>query len=233
MHQQLNENLQEIRDRIETAAKKSGRLAADVKMVAVSKYLDVNATSQLVGTGQTVLGESRPQVLWEKAEQLADHSIEWHMIGHLQRNKVNRTIPLCSLVHSVDSWRLLESIRTASVAAERTTNCLLEVNVSGEAAKHGLVADEVSSVLERAAGLDGIRICGLMGMGSLAGGQEQNRAEFAALRELSGKLEKWNAANVELTELSMGMSGDFEVAIEEGATIVRIGSVLFEGCQFE
>lgn len=91
MHQQLNENLQEIRDRIETAAKKSGRLAADVKMVAVSKYLDVNATSQLVGTGQTVLGESRPQVLWEKAEQLADHSIEWHMIGHLQRNKVNRT----------------------------------------------------------------------------------------------------------------------------------------------
>lgn len=231
MNQQLLENIQSIQERINVAATKSGRAASDVLFVAVTKYLDVETTGLLVDAGHVVLGESRPQVLWSKAKHFAKRDVKWHMIGHLQRNKANRTVPLCSMIHSVDSLRLLESIQQISAANESVANCLLEVNVSGEEAKHGLLPDKLEAVLERASEMDAVRIDGLMGMASLRGDAEENRAEFAELRKLRDRLDV-ETENIKLKELSMGMSGDFEAAIEEGSTMVRIGSVLYEGCQF-
>lgn len=232
MNQRLIDNLQNVQQRIDEAAAKSGRSSSDVQFVAVTKYLDAKSTGLLVDAGHVALGESRPQLLWKKAESLKGRDVQWHMIGHLQRNKANRTVPLCSLIHSVDSLRLLESIQNAALSAGNVVRCLLEVNVSGEEAKHGLRPEEIEPVLEKASELDSVRIEGLMGMASLRGDAEQNRAEFAKLRELRDQLNA-GAGNIELKELSMGMSGDFEAAIEEGSTIVRIGSVLFEGCQFD
>ena len=231
MNQQLVDNLQGIQARIAAAATRSGRTASDVLFVAVSKYLDAETTELLVDAGCVALGESRPQVLWSKAEYFAGRDVQWHLIGHLQRNKANRTVPLCSMIHSVDSLRLLESIQQISAANGSIANCLLEVNVSGEEAKHGLSPDELEAVLERASEMDAVRIDGLMGMASLRGDAERNRSEFAALRKLRDRLDV-GAANINLKELSMGMSGDFEAAIEEGSTMVRIGSILFEGCEF-
>ena len=229
MQSRLVENLNLVKGRIEAAAIRSGRVGSDVTLVAVTKYVDLATTKLLVEAGQIALGESRPQVLWDKAEGLNDLDIQWHMIGHLQRNKVDRTLPLCSLIHSVDSIRLLKAIASSAEKARRTANCLLEVNISGEANKYGFQPDELESVLAVAAELKEIRVGGLMGMASLSGGLDDNRKEFARLREMRERLSGFQTDNVELLELSMGMSGDFEQAIEEGATIVRVGSVLFDG----
>ena len=226
---QLQRNLTSIRERIEVAAAKSGRTGADITLVAVTKYVDVAMTQALVDCGQSVLGESRPQVLWEKAETIVDDSVEWHLIGHLQRNKAKRTTPYCSLIHSVDSLRLLGTLDSIGQELGHPVRCLLEINVSGEDAKHGFEQDELESVLTKSAELKGVRINGLMTMASLSGGSEQNRREFATLCKLKETHSNFLSDNVWLNDLSMGMSGDFEVAIEEGATIVRIGSVLFDG----
>lgn len=227
--QRLSQNLQTINGRIARAAKKSGRDAADVTLVAVTKYVDASITRAMVQSGHCVLGESRPQVLWDKADELKDQAIQWHMIGNLQRNKARRTVPYCSLIHSVGSMRLLKTIDAIGGEIDRRVECLLEINISGEAAKHGLAADELEEALEQAAELENVQIKGLMAMASLAGDAEANRNEFAMLRELKNKYSGFSAENIWLHDLSMGMSRDFEAAIEEGATLVRIGSVLFEG----
>ena len=162
-------------------------------------------------------------------EALADLPIDWHMIGHLQRNKVKRTIACCNLIHSVDSQRLLKAIDRSGGEAEKVVNVLLEVNVSHESAKHGFREQELAETLELAATLNHVSVNGLMCMAGLEGDLDDARREFASLRELQERLQTNAADNVNLQELSMGMSGDFEVAIEEGATLVRIGSSLFEG----
>ena len=225
----LQENLHSVQQRIADAAAKSGRSQDEVTLVAVTKYVDASVTEAMFRCGQIQLGESRPQVLWDKADALAGCNVQWHLIGHLQRNKVKRTVPHCHLIQSVDSLRLLRTINSAAEELNLVTNCLLEVNVSREEAKHGFAAAELETVLSAAAELDFIRITGLMAMASLHGDAGKNRLEFAELRELKDRLQGFTADNIQLRELSMGMSRDFEAAIEEGATLVRIGSVLFEG----
>ena len=225
----LVENLHRIKNRIEEAAIRSGRTSEAVKLVAVTKYVDLATTQQLVDAGQLDIGESRPQVLWEKARGISRAETRWHMIGHLQRNKVEKTVPLCNLIHSVDSIRLLKAIDTAAAKHELIASCLLEANISGEMSKHGFQADELEAVLEQADSMKHIQIHGLMGMASLSGDLADNRREFARLRQLKERLSQIETDKIKLTELSMGMSGDFEQAIEEGSTLVRIGSVLFEG----
>jgi len=221
----IAENVAGVRGRIADAAARSGRQASQITLVAVTKYVSAEMVRPLIAAGCIDLGESRPQQLWEKAAALADVPVRWHLIGHLQRNKVRRTLPLVTMMHSVDSSRLLSAIEEEQLD---TLPVLLEVNISGEAAKQGLAPKAIEPFLVEAAGYRHVAICGLMGMAGLEGGLETARRDFAALRELRDRLRPRCPAGVTLDELSMGMSGDFEVAIEEGATIVRVGSALFE-----
>jgi pyridoxal phosphate enzyme (YggS family) len=221
-------NLANIRERIAAAAKRSGRSADAVTLVAVTKYVDAATAGQLLQAGCSDLGEARPQELWSKAAAIADSDIRWHLVGHLQTNKVRRTLPLVALIHSVDSVKLLEVINSEAGALEHRIPVLLEVNVSGDTAKHGFQPTDVAKVLDRISTWPQVQMRGLMCMAALDGGLDVARRNFATLRDLRDKLATHCPPTLSLTELSMGMSGDFEVAIEEGATIVRVGSALFD-----
>jgi len=228
MIDRLKRNLASVRERIETATVKSGRQANSVRLVGVTKYVDAATTRMLIEAGCEIVGENRPQVLWDKWAELSEIKVEWHLIGHLQRNKVKRTIELTSLIHSIDSVRLLESINDAGQQLDRVAHVLLEVNVSGESAKHGFAPEEMSAALGVVANMPFVVVQGLMCMAGLSGDEHDARREFASLRELAESLQSQSPDNVQLDELSMGMSGDFELAIAEGATLVRVGSLLFE-----
>lgn len=229
----LAENICRVREQISAAAKVSGRSADDITLVAVTKYVDADMTRQVAEAGCRVLGENRPQAFWAKADSLAEFQskfgFQWHMIGHLQRNKVARTLPLASLLHSIDSARLIAEVDKAAGTANLIANVLLEVNISGDEAKHGWPPAEMSAVLESVAKFPNVRVKGLMAMAGLQTDGQGARREFAAMTELRQSLMSKCPDNCEMLELSMGMSRDFPEAIEEGATIVRIGSTLFDG----
>jgi pyridoxal phosphate enzyme (YggS family) len=226
---QIRENLARVRQQIAAAAARSGRRAEEITLVGVTKYVDAVCARNLVAAGCTVLGESRPQELWRKAEGMADLDIQWHLIGQLQRNKIRRTLPLAALIHSVDSPRSVAAIELIAQELGLSVPVLLEVNVSGEPAKHGFAPAEVAPLLDELPGLGYVKVRGLMCMAGLEGGPEQARRDFAALRTLRDRLQPNCPEGVRLNELSMGMSGDFEEAVAEGSTIVRVGSALFEG----
>lgn len=226
----LRANLAAVRARMAAACDRAGRSMDSVRLVAVVKYVDVETARLVVEAGCPDLGESRPQELWRKAAQLADLDVRWHLIGHLQRNKVARTAPLTTLLHSGDSLRLLQALGE-SAAAEAPRDALAEINVSGDAAKHGFSPDEFPRHLEALGGISGLRVRGLMAMAGRAGGLNVARRDFARLRTLRDAWRPLCPPNVTLDELSMGMSGDFEAAIEEGSTIVRVGSLLYEGME--
>ena len=223
----IADNLAAVRGRMAEAARRAGRAAEAVRLVGVTKYVGVGETEALISAGCRTLGESRPQQLWDKAEAVA--GAEWHMIGHLQRNKVRRTLPLVAMIESIDNPRLLEALDRIAGELGLRVPVLLEVNTSGEAAKHGFAPDDVEPCLATLPDHPHIEVRGLMCMAALAGGLDEARRDFAALGQLRDRLATRCPDGVRLDELSMGMSGDFEVAIEEGATIVRVGSLLFEG----
>ncbi len=225
----IAENLRRIEERIARAAEVAGRRADQVKLVAVTKYVGPEMVRHLVAAGCHLLGESRPQQLWQKVEVLSDLPVRWHLVGHLQRNKVRRTLPLVEMIESVDSLRLLETIDRVAAEQRRRVQVLLEVNVSGEQAKHGFAVEAMDQVVVQLPNYRQVQVCGLMCMAALDGGLQAARRDFAALRNLRDRLQAVCPQQVRLDELSMGMSGDFEAAIEQGATIVRIGSALFEG----
>jgi pyridoxal phosphate enzyme (YggS family) len=231
LSQKIADNLARIRERIVSAAVSVGRDPSDVKLVAVSKYAGIFETAALLDAGCHSLGESRPQQIWEKAAAPELAIAEWHLIGHLQRNKVRRTLPLVSLFHSVDSLRLLEAIESCASELDLTTRVLLEVNCSGDEAKDGLAKEELRKILPELHKLQRVSVCGLMTMAALEGGEAVAERNFSALRELREELQRECPPNVTLSELSMGMSQDFEAAVRQGATIVRVGSLLFEGLQ--
>jgi hypothetical protein len=228
---QIAENLHQVRDRIDAAAVRAGRRGQDIQLVAVTKYVGPAEIQAVVAAGCTVLGESRPQQLWERAVELADLPIRWHFIGHLQRNKIRRTLPLAAMIHSVDSPRLAEALEQTAADLSLRVPVLLEVNTSGEGAKGGFAADDIEPELTKLAEFRHLEIRGLMCMAALEGGLDTARRNFATLRTLRDRLRVLCPENIRLDELSMGMSGDFEVAIEEGTTIVRVGSALFEGVE--
>jgi pyridoxal phosphate enzyme (YggS family) len=196
-----------------------------------TKYVTTDLAAAVVTAGCCDLGESRPQELWTKAAALPNPAIRWHLIGHLQRNKIRRTLPLVSLIHSVDSQRLLAAINEEAKLAGRIAPVLLEVNISGDAAKTGLAPTELEPLVAEAAALEYVEVRGLMGMASLEGDDAAARQDFIHLRTLRDRLARNLPPQLALDELSMGMSGDFEIAIAEGATIVRLGSLLFEGVE--
>jgi hypothetical protein len=224
----IQQNLTRIMERLSRAARRSGRAKEAVQLVAITKQVDVDVCRELFELGIRDLGESRPQELWRKRSLLPDQ-VRWHLVGPLQRNKARRTLPLIALLHSVDSPALLQRLNELSVELELRPDLLIEVNVSGEASKHGVRPEELAPTLSAAAGLTHVRITGLMTMAAWSEDAETARPTFAGLRELRDRLRPSAPPNCPLQELSMGMSGDFEVAIEEGATIVRIGSALFQG----
>ncbi len=225
-------NLQEVRERIADAAVRSGRSPGDITLVAVTKYADSTAARALIAAGCLELAESRPQELWRKADELRDADIHWHLVGHLQTNKLRRTLPLLRLVHSVDSVRLLTEIERMAAELDLSVPILLEVKIARDATKHGFASDDLAPLLEQhGSKLRHVEIRGLMGMASREGDLDSARREFDALRELRDRLKSNLPANVSLDELSMGMSEDFEVAIAEGATLVRVGSRLFQGIE--
>ena len=229
LKQTISDNLAWVRDAIAKAADRAGRSAEEVQLVGVTKYVGPEPTRALFEAGLANLAESRPQQLWDKAEALADLPIHWHQIGHLQRNKVRRTLPVIALIESVDSMRLATTINATAAELDLTVPILLEVNISGEGAKHGFTPSEMEPVLASLGAMEHLEVRGLMGMAGLEGDMEDARREFAALRDLRDRLQTVAPDGMQIKELSMGMSADFEIAIEEGATMVRVGSALFAG----
>lgn len=229
LHQTIADNVARVRDRIAAAAHAAGRDPASIQLVGVSKYVDAATAALLLSAGCRDLGESRPQELWHKAAAPELGGVRWHLVGRLQRNKVRRTLPLVDLIHSVDSERLLASIDEHAAALALGPRVLLEVNCSGESAKQGFSAEELRRLAPLLNRYPHVAVSGLMTMAPLSGSADAARTAFAALRSLREELAAECPPGVALTELSMGMSGDFPEAIAEGATIVRIGSLLFEG----
>ncbi|MFH1266994.1 MAG: YggS family pyridoxal phosphate-dependent enzyme [Planctomycetota bacterium] len=225
----IAENVAGVRARIADSAARGGRTADAVTLVAVTKYVGAAEVHALVEAGPRELGESRPQALWEKAECCADLPVRWHLLGHLQRNKVRRTLPLLAMLQSADSPKLIAAVDRVAAELSCRVPILLEVNISGESAKHGFEPHGVEPLLGELARYEHVAVRGLMCMASFAGGLDAARRDFARLRELADRLRPNCPEGALMDELSMGMSGDYEVAIEEGATIVRIGSALFEG----
>ncbi len=223
----IDENLALIQQQIAEAARKAGRNPEDVKLLAVSKTFPAADILEAFQAGQFRFGENRVQELASKVPALPD-TLEWHLIGHLQSNKAAKAAEFASWIHSVDSAQLASKIGTAAKNLSRTVNVLLEVNISGEESKFGLHAfDDVKQVAEAVLTESSLRLRGLMTMAEFNAEESRIRATFAGLRAMRDRLE--TELRVPLPELSMGMSSDFEAAIAEGATLVRIGTAIFGG----
>lgn len=225
--ERLRDNLQAVRDRIAGAARRSGRPEGSVTLVAVTKKNPAEWVRDLAGLGVLDLGENYPQELWAKAEALADLPVRWHLIGHLQGNKAKKTVPLVRMIHAVDSLKLLRALDDLVAGWPDPPSACLQVNTSGEEAKHGWSAEALLADADAVAACRNLPIVGLMTMAGYGTDNEQARPAFRALREARDALRA--RTGLALDQLSMGMSGDFEAAIEEGATLVRVGSALFEG----
>jgi pyridoxal phosphate enzyme (YggS family) len=224
----LTEHWNAVQARIAAACARAGRPRDAVTLVAVTKTVSPEVAALLCDVlGHVDLGESRPQELWRKAAALPD-SVRWHLVGHLQRNKIQRTLPLVHLIHSADSLRLLQALDEELAKRAPRVPVLLEVNVSREPNKHGFAPDELFGLVGNLAPLRQIEVRGLMTMAAYHEDPEHSRPTFRELRRLRDAL-RGIVGDGALNELSMGMTNDFEVAIEEGATLIRIGTALFEG----
>ena len=243
MRRKLVENLKRVRERIHAACERCGRQPEGICLVAVTKTVEVDVIRSGIETGLLNLGENRVQDLVKRAGMVReylnrrraiehDHTVpqpRWHMVGHLQRNKVRMVLPWIESVHSVDSLRLAEEIGAQATNLGKTVRAMIEVNVSGEKAKFGIAVGAVAHLIANIITMPGIEIVGLMTMAPLVEDPEQARPSFARLREVLEDVRAERIGGPAFRELSMGMSNDFEVAIEEGATIVRIGRALFDG----
>lgn len=224
MHEEFADRLDAIQSEIAEAAARAGRAAADVELVAVSKTHPPEAVAEAVSAGQFLFGESRVQEARVKIAE-APARARWHFIGHLQKNKVRQALPLFELIHSVDSLALAADIERIADEEGARPRVLLEVNLAGEATKFGFSPAALRPGMEELLGLSRLTIEGLMTIPPPAPEPEDSRRYFAGLRELRAALEQ--EFQVKLPTLSMGMSGDFAVAVEEGATLVRVGTALF------
>jgi pyridoxal phosphate enzyme (YggS family) len=227
--QALADNLHRVEERIVAACRRVGRPRDEVTLVAVTKTVPVEIAAILPELDAFDLAESRPQELWKKAAAIT--KARWHLIGHLQRNKIEPTLPIVHLIHSVDSVRLLSAIDAEATRTQRTADVLFEFNLSREPQKSGFAANDSASVMTTIAELKSVRVCGLMTMAALSDEPERSRPIFSELRQLRDELKKHIGPPHTLEHLSMGMSQDYEVAIEEGATLIRVGSALFEGVE--
>lgn len=220
----LSERLDNVKERIANAAKASGRTAEDITLIAVTKTYPIEVMNEAISLGVTDIGENKPQEVRDKFDYV--HPVRWHLIGHLQTNKVKYVIDRCCMIHSVDSIKLMQEIERLASAHNRHIDILIQVNISGEESKSGISPDELPSLLKYAENLEYTHIKGLMAIAPKTefGGVE---VHFKNMKALFDKTAENNYKNVSMTELSMGMSSDFETAIKCGATMVRIGSLIF------
>ncbi len=237
----LHANVVRVRDRIAEACRQAGRAPDTVTLVAVTKYVSAEVTRLVRAAGVVDLAESRPQTLWDKAAALATQgdAARWHLIGHLQRNKIRRTLPILSMLQSLDSLRLLEAIEAEAIRPAEAIkspgtlipplDVLVEVNLTDDPGRSGVSPADAPRLVAAAARSSVVRLQGLMGMAARPDSGSDARRDFARLRSLRDDLAATTADSMMLRQLSMGMSGDFEAGIFEGATIVRIGSALVEG----
>ena len=223
----LRTNLDAVRTRIAAAALRSGRGPADVTLVAVTKRNPPELARALIDLGEGDLGENYPQELWSKVEALAGVAVRWHLIGHLQGNKARKTFPMVRVFHAVDSLKLLRTLDDLAAGVADPPSACLQVNTSGEEAKHGWSPGAILEDAEAIAACRHLPVVGLMTMAALDTTAETARPSFVRLREVRDALR--SRTGLGLAQLSMGMSNDFETAVEEGATLVRVGSALFEG----
>lgn len=220
------ENLEEVNKRILSACKKAGRDPKEVTLIAVSKTKPASMIEEAYGAGVRDFGENKVQELCEKHKELPQ-DIKWHMIGHLQRNKVKQIIGKTVLIHSVDSLRLAEQIEEEAGKQDLIIDILLEINVAEEDSKFGFKLEEAESAILKIATFPHVRIKGLMTIAPFVENSEENRSVFKKLRQFYVDMQRKNIDNVSMSLLSMGMTGDYEVAIEEGATLVRVGTGIF------
>lgn len=222
----IRENLVSVQKNIEKSCERAGRNTEDVRLIAVSKTKPVEALKEAYEAGCRDFGENKVQELTEKYEELPK-DIRWHMIGHLQRNKVKYLVGRVYMIHSVDSVKLAEEISREAVKKNVTVPILVEVNVAGEESKFGTSVREAEMLVREIAALPGISVRGLMTIAPYVEKAEDNRQYFVNLRQLSVDIRKKNIDNVCMDVLSMGMTGDYTVAVEEGATYVRVGTGIF------
>jgi PLP dependent protein len=222
----IADNYKMVMSRIAAAAKRANRDPSSVKLVTVTKTVSIEGIREALSAGAQVLGENRVQEAKEKVEQLGHHA-HWHLIGHLQTNKAKYAVKLFDLIHSVDTLELATELDKQASKMSKLQDVLIEVNIAGEAAKAGVGIDDAIRLVRHVATLGNIRVTGLMAMPPYSDIPEDSRPYFKKLKELSSAIERENIPGVSMTELSMGMSGDFEVAIEEGATLVRVGTAIF------
>lgn len=222
----VTENLAKVRENVAQACKKSGRDLSEVTLIAVSKTKPVELLQEAYAAGARCFGENKVQEIMDKYPVLPK-DIDWHMIGHLQRNKVKYIVDKVALIHSVDSLRLAETIEQEAAKHDVVVPILLEVNVAGEESKFGLAPSEVLPLIEQITGFEHIQIKGLMTIAPYVEDPEENRPVFRELKKLSVDIKEKNINNVTMNVLSMGMTGDYQVAIEEGATMVRVGTGIF------
>ncbi len=221
----FDENYARITENIACAAKKSGRKFEDITLLAATKTVDISVINHAIDSGVKVIGENRVQEFLSKYEQYSP--VNMHFIGHLQTNKVKDIIDKVSLIHSVDSYRLAEEISRQAVKRNISVDVLLEINIGNEQSKSGFSFDEAVFAVEKIAKLDGISVKGLMAIPPICENSEENRTYFAKMKKLFIDIGLKKIDNSSMDILSMGMSDDYEVAIEEGATMVRLGTALF------
>ena len=220
----IESRLNDVKARIRAAAKECGRVPEDIKLIAVTKTYPIEAMNEAIRLGITDIGENKPQEIRDKFDNVSP--VNWHLIGHLQTNKVKYIIDRCTLVHSVDSIKLMAEIDRQAQDHNRDIDILIQVNISGEESKSGIAPDELPLLLEYAKNLTNTHVKGLMTIAPKCDIDEVSR-HFSNMKELFDQTAKQSYRNVTMTELSMGMSGDFETAIKHGATMVRIGSLIF------
>ncbi|MBM3239187.1 YggS family pyridoxal phosphate-dependent enzyme [Candidatus Poribacteria bacterium] len=232
---EIKANIIKIRERIAQAAKRSGREPESIQLVAVSKTVPVEKIIEAVDAGITDIGENRVQeadqkyqaIYKDEAISLLCKPMKWHLVGHLQTNKIKRALEIFDMIHSVDSIHLMDAIEKRAAQMDKVVDVLVEVNTSAEETKYGVKPEEIVDFMERASQYDHLRVRGLMTIGLFAKDPEVVRPCFQQLRELRDKVANLNLPSIEMKYLSMGMTNDFEVAIEEGANIVRIGTAIF------
>ena len=237
----IADRIKQIKDTINSACANAGRDPGEIKLVVVTKSAEVEAVKEVLSLGMTELGENRVQQLKKVTAQIDEfikenesnpsipRDVHWHMIGHLQRNKVRQVLPIASLIHTVDTLRLAEEINTSAAKLNLCPRVLLQVNTSNEPQKYGVPVGAVVHLAEQIETLPNLRLSGLMTMAPLTHNKDVVRACFVRARELFVEMRGEKIVGKQFTELSMGMSSDYEIAIEEGATILRIGSAIFAG----
>lgn len=218
----LKNNLETVHEKIEDACLRAGRNPEDVSLICVSKTIDFETILEAVSLGENIFGENRPQELRDKLDKVA--GADWHLIGHLQSNKVKYVVGKASLIHSVDSLQIAYAINEQAEKLKVVQDILLEVNISGEESKYGLTTDEIPNIIKEIGKFSNIRFRGFMTMAPLGAPESEIRSIFKKAKELFDSHKK-DGASI----LSMGMSNDFEIAVEEGATLVRVGRAVFKG----